>query len=114
MLPVTTMSMSPGMAFSAWTSSSTSSRSTDAVLLARVVERRGHDVLGHTVEVVGRARRVVGLERPVPAEVLEGLASEHEGVGRRALLPHGVLEVGSIDLGVGAGIEPTLGHVDHP
>jgi hypothetical protein len=83
------------------------------VLPSRVLQRAGNDVLRHAVEVVGDARRVVCLQRPVPAHLLERHPPEQQRIGGVALLAKGRLNVCVIDRGVIAGrIEPTLRRLD--
>jgi hypothetical protein len=61
------------------------------------------------VEIVSDARRVVCLQRPGPAHLLECHPPEQQRIGGLALLANCRLNVCLIDLGVGAGrVEPAL------
>jgi hypothetical protein len=83
------------------------------VLPLWVLQRAGEDVLRHPVEVVSDARRVVCLQRPVPAHLLGRHPPEHQRIGGLSLLANCGLNVCLIDLGVGAGrVEPALRRFD--
>jgi hypothetical protein len=81
------------------------------VLPLGVLQSGGEHVLRHVVEVVGDTRRVVGLQRPVAAHLLERDPPEEQRIGGLALLPERRLDVRYVVLAAG-GVEPALGRVD--
>jgi hypothetical protein len=78
----------------------------DRALPLGVLQRAGEHVLRNAVEVIGDGRRVVGLQRPVAAHLLERHPPEHRRIGGLALLARRRLDARYIVLAAG-GIEPS-------
>lgn len=71
--------------------------------------RRDH-VLAHPVEVVGHAGGIVGLLRPVAAEVLERLTAEQQRIGLSVLVMRLREQIVVLTLRV----KPVVEHLDRP
>jgi len=78
------------------------------VLPLGVGHRRGHHILGDPVEVVGHTGLVIGLFRPVAAEVLECLPSDQQRIGLRVLAMRLLEQNRVLELRV----EPVVEHLD--
>ena len=107
MLPVTTMSW-PGCSFSSRTAATTSPSSTVVGSHCGSVRVEETTYFCTWFRYAGDAGRVLGLLRPVAAEVLEGLPAQQQRVGGLVLTAH----LGHQVVGVGLGVEPVADHLD--
>jgi hypothetical protein len=81
-------------------------------LPAGIGQRAGDDVLLHPVQVGGDPGRVLGLQRPVAAEVLEGAPAQQQGVGGLVLAAGLGQLIGAVGPGSLLRVEPVADHLD--